>query len=131
MHSSALDVHLTCTRRAQGCAQTRGKTACASAREGFHRRAQARRRTAQSGGASAPVEARSGIAFAPRRNMLVARDGIERIALRAGGEQRRERRVLRRLERLSFESFELDADGVVVARLASTPDRAAGMPRAR
>ena len=53
-----------------------------------------------------------------------------RIARRARRQQTRERRVLRGLEGLAFEALELDADRVVVAGFAATPDRTAGVPSA-
>jgi hypothetical protein len=58
----------------------------------------------------APVEARTRILFAARRDVLVAGDVRDRVVLRDRGAQARERLVLRLFEGLAFEAFELDAD---------------------
>jgi hypothetical protein len=53
------------------------------------------------------------------------------MALRQRGQQAGKGFVLRSLEDFAFKSFELDADGVVVAVLAAAPARFACVPCAR
>src|SRR5213595_802291 len=77
-----------------------------------------------------PVEARPRVLLAAGRDVLVAGDVRDRIALRDRGRQLRERLVLRGLEAVAFQAFELDADRIVVAVLASAPARSPGMPGA-
>ena len=77
-----------------------------------------------------PVEARTGIVLAPRRDVLVADDRLDRIAARQRRRQSHQRVVLRSLEGLAFQAFELDAQRVVVAVLAPAPRRAARVPGA-
>src|SRR5690606_28144796 len=78
-----------------------------------------------------PVEAVSRVVLAAGRDVLVARDVGNGKAPGNGVAQPRERGVLRGLEQATFQTFELDADGVVIAALASPPARGAGVPGAR
>src|SRR5690349_23441778 len=66
-----------------------------------------------------PVEVRTGIGLAARRDVRVAGERFDRVVRRERLHERRERRVLRRFERRCVAAFELDADRKVVAALAS------------
>ena len=75
-----------------------------------------------------PLKARTGIGFAPRRNITVADHRFNRIAATQVGKQLVERQVLGILEGKLVTTLEFDADGEVVAILSTQPGRNTGMP---
>ena len=68
--------------------------------------------------------------FALGRNVFVACDEANAVALRQISAQFAQRVVLRLGKYLAFQSFQFNADRVVIAVVASAPVRAACMPRA-
>src|SRR4029450_12145014 len=58
-------------------------------------------------GKARPIESRAWIVLAPGRDMLVPGDVGDGIGVHEAFEEPRQRRVLRRLERLAFEPFQL------------------------
>lgn len=77
-----------------------------------------------------PIKAGSRIMLAPRRDVLMPNQLRNRVVLRNGLHQLRQGRVLRSSEACAFQSFQLDADGVVVALAAPIPTGCASMPGA-
>src|SRR5687767_5778018 len=78
-----------------------------------------------------PVEAGPRVQFAAWRDVLVASDVIDRVALRDGRQQALQRFVLPGFEGLAFQALELDADRIVVAVVAAAPARGSGVPGPR
>src|SRR5262245_12276380 len=88
----------------------------------------ARPRPAQRTREPHPIKARTRIVLSRRRDMLVADHRFDGVAPRQRAQQRNQLRILRGLEAIAFETFELDADRVVVAVAAVAPLRRAGVP---
>src|SRR6218665_176489 len=77
-----------------------------------------------------PVEPGAGVLLAPRRDMLVAGDMCYRVAQRNVPAQHGQCPVLGRLEVQALQTFEFDADRVVIALAAPTVGRLSCMPGA-
>ena len=75
-----------------------------------------------------PVEMRSGIGLASRRDIAVARQRFDRIAAPELGQQSIEGKILGILERELVAAFELDSDREIIAARPSHPARNTGMP---
>src|SRR5438067_8617175 len=68
---------------------------------------------------TAPVETRPGVDLAPGGNVFMPDQGLDRVVGNERRKQLGERFVLRRLEGLAFEPFQLDAHREVVALRAA------------
>lgn len=79
---------------------------------------------------TSPVKTRPGIAFASGGNVFVTCDMFDGISNDQCMAQVGQRRVLGRLEPVAFQPFELDADRVVIAVVATAPTGRAGVPGA-
>ena len=77
-----------------------------------------------------PIKARPGVLLAAWRHVLVAGDVFDRMALGQGGAQCRQGFVLGGLEVLTFQSFEFDADRVIVSLVATPIARCPRVPGA-
>ena len=96
----------------------------------FHRLGKTRRCPGQVVLQPRPVEARPGVLFPAGRDVFVASDVGDRIALHQGTAQLAQPPVLVRLEGLSFQPFQFDAYRIVVAVAATPPLRSTRVPGA-
>lgn len=78
-----------------------------------------------------PIKSGAGVLFAPRRNVFVASNGTQRVVSAQLGAQLSELRILNGFKHLTFEAFELNANGKIVAVAAAAPLGGAGMPSTR
>ena len=78
-----------------------------------------------------PIEKRTGIRLAARRDVGMANDVFDRIVLPQNADEPHQGRILRRIKRQLVTALEFDADREIVAAFDPIPTRGTGMPRAQ